>query len=171
MLIAAGIITTIAALLGVLLTAVTLPGIWIMCLVALVCTVWQPALYSPWTLGAALLLAVLAEVAEGLSAAAGSAKAGGSRAGVVGSLVGSLVGLVLGTVFLPFLPIIGTILGGIAGAGVGAVVAERGVAGRGWDESWKSGKGAAVGRAMSTVIKTAFAAAAAGVLIVGAFWN
>ncbi|USN98123.1 MAG: DUF456 domain-containing protein [Phycisphaeraceae bacterium] len=171
MLLAAGIISTIGALVGVLLTAVTLPGIWLMCLVALACTVWQPHLYSPWTLGAALLLAVLGEVAEGLSSAAGSAKTGGSKAGVVGSLVGSFVGLILGTIFLSFLPIIGSILGGIAGAGVGAALAEKGVANRTWGESLRSAKGAAVGRALATVIKTAIAALTAGLLIVDAFWN
>ena len=82
-----------------------------------------------------------------------------------------LVGLVAGTIFLVFIPLIGSIIGAIAGAGVGAVVAERGIAKRPWDESIRSGKGAAVGRALSTVIKGCFAVVAAVVLIVFAFVN
>ena len=57
------------------------------------------------------------------------------------------------------------------GAGVGAVIAERGIAKRPWGESFRSGKGAAVGRALSTIIKGGFAVVAALVLIVGAFVN
>ena len=170
MLLTAAIISTIAALVGVLLTAVTLPGIWLMVLVAMVCTWWQPDLYSLWTLSAVLVIAVVAEIAEGLSSAAGAAKTGGSKAGIGGSLVGSIVGLVAGTILLP-IPIVGSIVGGIAGAGIGAVLAERGIAKSPWGESVRSGKGAAVGRALSTVIKTAFAAVAATVLIVFAFLN
>jgi uncharacterized protein YqgC (DUF456 family) len=152
MLLTAGILVTIGALIGVLLTAVTLPGIWIMLLIAMVCTWWQPSLFSLWTLGAVAAIAVLAEVAEALSSAAGSARTGGSRAGIAGSLVGSIIG-------------------GIVGAGLGASIAERGIAKRTWGESLRSGRGAAVGRALSTVVKTVFAIGAALVLIVGAFAN
>ncbi len=170
MLLTAGILVTIGALIGVLLTAVTLPGIWIMLLIAMVCTWWQPSLFSLWTLGAVAAIAVLAEVAEALSSAAGSARTGGSRAGIAGSLVGSIVGLIAGTFILP-IPVVGSIIGGIVGAGLGASIAERGIAKRTWGESLRSGRGAAVGRALSTVIKTAFAAGAALVLAVGAFVN
>lgn len=170
MLLTAGIVTTIGALLGVLLTAATLPGIWLMLLIALICDLWQPGLYSWWTLGAVALIAVGAEIAEGLSSAAGSAKTGGSRAGVVGSLIGSVIGLVLGTVLLP-IPIVGSIVGGIIGAGLGAFAAERGISKRTWGDSYRSGKGAAVGRALSSVIKSGFAVVAAVVLIVFAFVN
>lgn len=168
MLLTAGIISTICALVGVVLTAITLPGIWLMVLAAMLCTLWQPDLYSLWTLGVVLAIAIGAEIAEALSSAAGSAKTGGSKAGVVGSLVGSIIGLVAGTILLP-IPIVGSIVGGIVGAGLGALFAERGIAKRPWGEAYRSGKGAAVGRALATVIKTAFAAAAAIVLIVFAF--
>ena len=171
MLLTAGILTTIGALLGVVLTLLTLPGIWLMLLVAMLCTWWQPDLYSLWTLAAVAIIALGAEIAEGLSSAAGSAKTGGSKAGIAGALVGSLVGLVAGTVFLVFIPLIGSIIGAVVGAGGGAVIAERGIAKRPWGESFRSGKGAAVGRALSTIIKGGFAVVAALVLIVGAFVN
>jgi hypothetical protein len=170
MFLTAAIISSLAALLGVLLTALTLPGIWFMCLVALICKIWQPGLYEWWTIIVVFALAALAEVAEGLSSAAGSAKAGGTRAGLIGSIIGSIAGLLAGTVLIP-LPILGSIIGGIIGAGLGAFGAERVVSRRTWGDSWRSGRGAAVGRALSTVIKTAFAALAATVLIFGAFFN
>lgn len=170
MLLTAGIIATIGALAGVVLTLISLPGIWLMLLIAVACKLWQPDLYSWWTLGAVGLIAVAAEIAEGLSSAAGAAKTGGSRAGVVGSLIGSVVGLILGTVLIPIF-IVGSIAGGVLGAGAGAFVAERGVAQRTWGDAFRSGKGAAIGRALSTVIKAGFAAVAAVVLTVDAFVN
>lgn len=170
MLITAAIISTLGALLGVLLTAVTLPGIWLMVIVAMLCAWWQPDLYSIWTLLSVVGIGIAAEIAEMLSSAAGSAKTGGSKSGIIGSLVGSLIGLILGTVLIP-IPIVGSIIGAVAGAGLGAGIAERGIAKRSWGESYQSGKGAAVGRALASVIKTGFAIAAALVLIVFAFLN
>jgi hypothetical protein len=48
-------------------------------------------------------------------------------------------------------------------------VAERGVSKRTWKESAAVGQGAAVGRLMSTVVKTAFACVASVVLVVDAW--
>ncbi len=163
-------IVTLSALLGIVLTLITLPGIWFMIGVALLCFWWQPDMFSLWTLGAAIALGILAEIAELITCAAGAGKAGGTRHGAWGSIVGSLVGLVLGT-FLILIPILGSLIGAVVGAFAGAVLAERGVAGRPWGESMKSGHGAAIGRLLSSVIKSAFAAAVAMILIVDAFWN
>ena len=52
----------------------------------------------------------------------------------------------------------------IAAHGAGAVLAERGHAGRTWKESLKSGQGAAVGRAVSVIVKGAISALIAVVL-------
>ena len=112
-----------------------------MCLVAMLCWWWQPGLYSPWVIGAALLLAVLAEVAEGLSSAAGSARSGGTRALVL--WLGGRVdrGPDRGVTVLIPIPVVGSIIGGILGAGAGAVIGERGVSQRTWADSWRRGAG------------------------------
>lgn len=166
MLYVAASLVTIAAVFGVLMTLLTLPGIWIMLLVAMACQLWQPDLFSPWTLGAVAAIAIAAEIAEFLASAAGAAKHGGSKTGMVGATVGGLIGAVLGT---PVFPIVGTILGGIAGAAVGAAIAE-GAIKRRPTEQWKAiAAGAATGRLISTVVKTAFAVPAAITLIVAAF--
>lgn len=150
--------------LSVLVTLVTLPGTWLAILVALVVKWWRPELIDGWwAIGLCVFLAVLGEAAEFGAGAVGAKTAGGSRSGAVGALVGGLVGGVLGTVLIP-LPILGTILGAVIGAGAGAVLAERGHAGRTWKESLKSGQGAAVGRAVSVVVKGAISALIAVVL-------
>lgn len=163
-------IVTLGALLGVALTLITMPGIWFMIGVALVCFWWQPGMFSWWTIGAAITLAVSAELAELVASAAGSGKAGGTRHGAWGSILGSILGLVAGTLLIP-IPILGSLLGAVLGAFVGAALAERGVAQRSWGESVKSGQGAAVGRLLSSVIKSAFAILVALLLVVDAFWN
>ncbi|MEM0983043.1 MAG: DUF456 domain-containing protein [Planctomycetota bacterium] len=162
----AGVVVVLFALLGVLLTALTLPGIWIALFVALLVELWRPELQSWWVLGSVAAIALLAEVAEFLSSAAGSRKAEGSKKGMIGSIVGTIVGMVVIQIALP-VPIIGAIIGGVVGAGLGAIAGEKLWAKRPWIESWRSGKGAAVGRALSMVVKTAFAVAAAIVLTLG----
>lgn len=163
-------IITLASLLGVVLTFLTLPGTWIMLGVAALCWAWQTGLYNPWVFVAALALAILAEVAEFLASAAGSAKAGGSKAGAIGSIVGSLVGLFVGQIVIP-IPLIGAIIGAVIGAGAGALLLEKGISKRTWTDSWRSGRGAATGRALSIVIKGGFAIVIAMVLILGALFG
>ncbi|MEO0513372.1 MAG: DUF456 domain-containing protein [Planctomycetota bacterium] len=161
-------IVTLFALLGVLLTALTLPGIWIMLLVAIACQWWQPGLYSWWTLGVVGLLAVAAEVAEFAASAAGAARAGASKTGLVGATVGGMAGAIVGTPAIP-IPIVGTIVGGVIGAFLGAAVAEGSFKRRPTDEWRRIAAGAATGRLLSTAIKAGFAIPAAGVLIAAAF--
>lgn len=159
-------IVTLTAWLGVLLTAATLPGIWIALVAALLAQWWQPGMFSWWTLGACVGLAVLGEVVEFAASAAGAAKAGGSRRAAGWSVVGALVGAIVGT---PIFPIVGTVLGAAVGAGLAAALAERGVDGRSWGQSARVGGGAAAGRLVATVAKTGVAAAVAVVLSVAAF--
>ncbi|MEM1424167.1 MAG: DUF456 domain-containing protein [Planctomycetota bacterium] len=157
----------VLGLAGVLLTLVGLPGTWLYLACALIAQ-WAmrdvfgvDAPYSWWTVGVGVALCALAEVAEALSGAAGAAKAGASKRALVGAAVGGLIGAITGTIALAFLPIIGTLLGGAIGAAIGSVALElsvhkelrrstslRGVA-----------TGAAIGRLLSTVIKSVFALA------------
>ncbi|MEM1184548.1 MAG: DUF456 domain-containing protein [Planctomycetota bacterium] len=164
----AAIVITLVALLGVVLTVVNLPGIWVMIAVALVTEMYAPEVFGWPLLIAALVLAILAEIAEFFASAAGTSKAGGTRSGMVGSIIGGIMGMIGGQVLIP-IPIVGAIIGGIAGAWGGAVIAERGHAGRSWKESITAGHGAAVGRALSTVVKGGFAVVVAIVLVSGAW--
>ncbi|MGD9789822.1 MAG: DUF456 domain-containing protein [Phycisphaerales bacterium] len=158
----------LAGIVGIALTALTLPGTWLNILVALLCWWWKPDMFSIWTIVVALIIAIAAEAVEFGASALGAAKAGGSRKGQIGSLVGALAGAIVGSFF--FFPI-GTILGGAIGAGAGAVLAERVWAKRAWNESAKSGQGAAIGRLLATVGKTTLAIILALVLGVAAVYN
>lgn len=158
-------VVVLMALLGVLLTAATLPGIWIALASALcVKLFWQPELIEWWTLGVAAGIGILAEIAEFAASAVGSSRAGGTRHGAIWSVVGGLVGAVVGSVLLP-IPLVGTIVGAVVGAGLGAAFGELQFAKRPWREAARSGSGAAVGRFASTIIKTGCAVVIAGLLI------
>ncbi len=164
----AAIIITIAALLGVGLTLLTLPGIWFAVLVAVGVALWQPELISWPTLIVVIALAVIGEVVEFVWSAVGAAKQGASRAGGIGALVGGFVGAILATFLIP-IPILGTLIGAVLGAAIGAIVIERGYTQRTWRDSFRIGQGAAVGRLWAVVVKTLVAAIAAGVLITAAW--
>jgi len=163
----AAAIVTVVALMGTALTLVLLPGAWIAIAVAVACQLWQPELFSWWTLLACVGVALLGEIIELAASSLGAAKAGGSKAGAIGALVGALLGAVAGTFIPP--PIIGNILGAALGAGLGAVVGEVRFAKRDWRASAKVGAGAAAGRLVAVVFKTAAAGVVAGILIVAAF--
>jgi uncharacterized protein YqgC (DUF456 family) len=146
----------------------TLPGVWLTLIVAIACQFLfgEPRLFDWWTLGICAGIAVLAEVYEFVSSAAGAAKSGGGRSGAIGSILGALGGAILGSFVVP---IIGTIVGAVLGAGLGALVAERGIAGRSWSQSYRIGQGAAVGRFAAMIVKTAVAAAVGLALFIAVF--
>lgn len=150
----AGFILVVIALVGVGLTIATLPGSWFILAAALL-THWlygEPPLLNTWNLIVCALVALAAEVAEFALSAAYASRRGGGKSGAIGSIIGGLLGAIIGTLILP---ILGTIAGGVLGAGVGALALERGIAQRSWAEAARIGQGAAVGRAVSVVIKSA----------------
>lgn len=165
----AATIVALIAWFGVALTLLTLPGIWVSIGTAvLVKWLWYPEMFSWKLLGVALVLGVLAEIAELVASAAGSTKAGGSKHGAIWSIVGAIVGALAGSILIP-IPIAGTVAGGVIGAGGAASIAEMAFAKKPWRQAAKIGKGAAVGRLLSTVIKTGFSATIATVLTIAAF--
>lgn len=165
---AAGIVI-VCALGGVVLTALTLPGIWFMVLAALLVELWRGEVLSTGVLIAAVALAVLGEVAEFVASAAGARRARGSRASALASIPGALVGAIAGSILIP-VPIAGTIVGGVVGAALFAGVGESVFARRGWRHSLRVAHGAGTGRALALVAKTAIAASAGVVLVVAACW-
>lgn len=157
----------IASVLGVALTAVTLPGTWLTVAAAIIAAAVRPDMVSwsvvAWVTG----IAVLAEVIEFVASALGAAKGGSTKAGVTASIGGSILGAIVG---IPFLPPLGPVIGAVVGAGVAAAVAERYYAKRTWTQSGRAGAGAAVGRLLSTLAKTALAGVMGSLLVVAAAW-
>lgn len=153
---------------GVLLTLLTLPGVWVLLAVALgVQLLWLPEIFSWWTFGACVVIAALGEVGETVATGVGAARGGASRAGVVGAIVGTLFGALFGT-FIP-VPIVGTLVGAALGAAAGATTAELAIKNRGWRESTKAGAGAAAGRLVALAIKGVVTFVVAVTLTIAAF--
>lgn len=165
--IAAGCVVVFAALCGLAMAAITLPGVWLMIAAAIACNAWAPGLFDTRTLVVCVVLAALGEAGEFLVTALGAKRAGGSRSGTWGAVVGTMIGAIVGTFVPP--PIIGTIAGAALGAGLGALLAERRFAGRSWDQAAAIGSGAALGRVLATVLKLVIALVVALVLSIAAF--
>lgn len=153
-------------LLGFVLTLLTLPGIWLPVIIALIFQWWHPEMFNWWTIGAAVALGVLAEVLEFLASAAGAAGAGGSKRSAVGAVVGTVVGAIVGSL-IPLFPIT-TIIGAVAGAGLGAALIDRSRAERTWAQSGRVGAGAAAARGLALLIKACLGTLIALLLVVGA---
>jgi uncharacterized protein YqgC (DUF456 family) len=166
---AAAISLALAACVGFVLTLLTLPGLWLPLLVALGFQWFEPTMFSWWTIGAAVVMGVLAEALEFAAGAAGAAKAGGTKRSAAGAILGTVVGAVLGSMVLLF-PV-GTILGAVLGAGAGAVLLDKTRQERTWAESTKVGAGAAAARGIALFIKASFSAVIAVLLIVAALWD
>jgi len=157
----------IYSILCVGLTVISLPGTWLIVTAAVAIQGFYGPMFGWWPIGIAIGLCVLAEIAETLASGAGAAKAGASRRASIGAIVGGIVGALIGTVVIP-IPLVGTVLGGVIGAAGAAMALELSL-----HESVRKstsvadvGKGAAVGKLLSTVIKSGFALAIAIVLIV-----
>lgn len=150
-----GLLIALAALMGLVMAAFTLPGAWLMLAAAVGCEAWHPGTFSWWTIGICAALALLGEAAELIATALGATRAGGGRAGAWGAVGGTLLGAIVGTFMPP--PIIGTLAGAAIGAGVGALTAERKWGGKSWDQAANIGSGAAMGRLVATVVKVGIA--------------
>lgn len=164
-------ILCVANLAWLVLTAMGLPGNWLMLASAgaMLWAYWPERVFSPWTLGVAVFLALLAEGVEFAAGLAGAKKAGAGRSGALGALAGSLAGGIAGTVFIP-VPLIGSLLGAVVGAAAGAMFLEA-VAGRPVQAVARVGAGSALGRLLGTGFKLAVGVLIWIVLTVAVFWR
>src|ERR671916_444615 len=140
-----------AALIGLVLIPLGLPGLWVI-LLGIIGYGW---LTDFQTLSATFLiviiaLAILGEVFEAWIGFRYAQKYGGSKRAGWGALVGGLVGAIMG---VP-VPIIGSVIGGFIGAFVGAALFEY-TAARRTHGAVRAGWGAVLGRAAAAAFKTA----------------
>ncbi|MSR18437.1 MAG: DUF456 domain-containing protein [Phycisphaerales bacterium] len=171
----AATVFSVLGLVCITLNLVLLPGNWLLLLLAilfeLMDNAWRPVdatwSFHIWALLAATLLAILGEVIELASGAAGARFAGSSARGMWGALLGGVIGAVLGTIFL--LPAIGTLLGAIAGCALGAIIAEMSHSGRDFASTLRPAMGAVLGRIAGVLGKTAAGLAAWLALTISAF--
>lgn len=147
---------------AVLLTAVRLPGVWL--IVALAAGHgwwggWEPV--SLTTVAILIGAAVIGEVVETLTSMFAARRAGASRRASWGALIGGFVGMIF--LSIP-VPLIGTVVGAVLGCFVGATIGELS-ARRKLGQGAKVGIFAAIGFVIGGAAKTALAMAMSGWLM------
>jgi len=97
---------------GVILTILTLPGIWLV-YIAVFILAWMGsfAVITPLILVILFVLSVFSTIADNIVMAMGAKKLGGSNWGMLGAILGGIVGLIIGNIPGMFLgPIVGATL-------------------------------------------------------------
>lgn len=146
-----------------------LPGNWLMIFTTLAYLWWmrQHALFSPWTMVAVVVLALIGEIIEFFAGFGGARKAGAGWKGSLAAILGAILGAMVGTAFLP---LIGTILGGCIGAGLATWGAEI-LTGRHPDQAMKSGVGAGAGAIVGTLTKFLLGCLIWLIIAIAVFWG
>ena len=143
-----------------------LPGLWLMLGAAFVYDILAegPDPIGIWNIAGALVLAVLAEVAEFSLAGKYAQKYGGSKRAGWGAILGGIVGAIMG---VP-VPIVGSVIGAFAGAFGGALVFEY-WGNRNASAATRVAWGALVGRVVAAALKVGVGVAIAAWLLIAAW--
>lgn len=153
-----GVLCTI----GVLLTAVRLPGTWLIVMVAAGFGWWSD--WNPLGMTTVFVLAGVAGVAEILELLMSvftARRAGASRQAAWGGLIGGMVGMFL---FSIPVPVIGTIVGAILGCFTGAALMEW-IVRKKLAQGTRVGLFSALGFALGTATKMAVALVMTGIVL------
>lgn len=151
---------------GLIAAVLTLPGIWLIVLAAIVYAAITDFSHLGYiTLIGIFLLGLAAEAVEFIAGGAGAKAAGGSNRSIVGALIGGLIGGIIGT-FIP-LPILGTLIGIVAGTFFGAAALER-TKGSSLAKVRAVAEGATKGRILGTILKLPFAIVIAAWVLIAA---
>lgn len=128
-----------------------LPGLWVMIASAVAFNMVVAGDPIGWfTLVAATILGIVAEVLEFTMAGQYARKYGGSRRAGWGAIIGGIIGAFVG---FP-VPIVGPVIGAFAGSFIGALAAELS-AGTAAGGATRVAYGALIGRVVSTALKVA----------------
>jgi uncharacterized protein YqgC (DUF456 family) len=140
------IILALLSIAGVILTVLTLPGVWLVYLSVFILA-WMGSfeIITPLILIILFILSLLSTFIDNIVVALGAKKLGGSNWGMLGAILGGLVGLVIGN-------IAGMFLGPI----LGAVLFELILAHKDFKTSLKAGIGSFLGILFSLILKVGF---------------
>jgi uncharacterized protein YqgC (DUF456 family) len=164
---------TILILLNVVWLAIVpfaLPGNWLIVITTSLFAWWRwdDGVFSPYTLIAIAVLALLAELIELFAGMGGARKAGAGFRGSLGAFIGAFTGAVVGTLLIP-IPFIGTVIGACLGAGLGAGTFELST-GLPMHKSLYLGLGAGLGQFLGAVTKIGIGLLIWLIVAVAAFW-
>jgi uncharacterized protein len=149
------VLLAIVMLVGLAVTLIGAPGLWIM-LLALVLYAWVThfAIVAWPGIIAVFTLCAFAEIVEFVFGGLGAKRAGASARAIFGAILGGLLGGIFLTFLIP-IPVIGTIIGVCAGSFLGAMLLEFSREGE-VAKSMRVGVGAAKGRFIGLVSKLMF---------------
>ncbi|GIW73719.1 MAG: hypothetical protein KatS3mg103_0241 [Phycisphaerales bacterium] len=165
------------ALVAPLLVLLTLPGLWLLTLSALLANslgawagLWtmRAPLVSWWAFGVILACTLASDVMDWTAGVLGAKRMGGTRRAMLGAFLGGIAGAVLGTFFLP-IPLVGTLVGGAVGAGLVATIVHRTSPEQTWRQSARVGAGASAGWLAAVVFKLALCTGCAVLLVISAW--
>jgi uncharacterized protein YqgC (DUF456 family) len=146
-----------------LVTALGIPGNWILVGIALIIAlVTKFTAMNWWYLILCVSLAALGELIESLLGLVLVAKKGGSKMGIFGTFLGGLCGVILGA---PYFPPFGSLIFGFVGAFAGAMLGEY-VTYKNMDAAMRIGFWAFVGRAAAIVSKVALGCGIVYIIII-----
>ena len=159
------VILLILCILGLLITFIGLPGIWIIPLMALTYKILPLPITISWKIILILTcLAIFGEIFEYYIGAMSASKAGATKWGVAGAMVGGIVGAVIGVpIFL-----IGSLVGLFIGAFLGAFIVEFFIK-EDVEKAIKAGFGAFKGRLGAMMFKELLGIVMIIVLIISSF--
>lgn len=158
------VLMILCCVLAVVMTAVRLPGTWLIAVVAIAYGWWADWQRVGVMIVAVLLgLALIGEAAELLTSVFTAKKAGATRQAAWGGLVGGLLGMFLLSFLVP-VPFIGTMIGALVGCFAGAMLAELWVR-RGVTQGVRVGLFSAMGFALGAAMKIAIALVMSGILL------
>ncbi|MBN1392629.1 MAG: DUF456 domain-containing protein [Sedimentisphaerales bacterium] len=151
-----------------LLVPFALPGNWLIVITTALFAWWRADdnVFSPYTLVAITLLALIGELVEFFGGVAGAKKAGAHFLGSLGAIIGAVIGAIIGTFVFP---ILGTILGSCAGAALGVCFFEV-LGGRKMEDTVNLGIGAGLGHFFGTTAKMALGLLIWLISALAAFW-
>jgi len=164
------VLLVLTCLLAVAMTAVRLPGTWIMIAAAVLydwSQDWQ-RLGGP-ILGILVGAAVLGEALEMLTSAMLARRAGASRRAQWGSIIGGILGMIFLSFLIP-IPVVGSVIGALVGCFSGAAIAELSLR-RNLGQGARVGTWSAIGFALGTAAKTAIASFMAALLLSCVFFS
>ncbi len=166
----------LCCLLGVLLTALRLPGTWLITVTALVYGWWTQWERVGWMLVVVLIgIALVGEAIELLASVLTARKAGASRRAAWGGVIGGILGMIFLSIPI-FFPPVGTIVGALIGCFAGAAIAEltvrreTGAPLQGVAHGTKVGIFSALGFVLGTATKIAVALLMSAILLTTVAW-
>ncbi len=136
----------ILAITGVILTFITLPGVWLVYIsVVILAILGKFAIITPTILIILFILSLLSTFIDNIVIALGAKKLGGSKYGMIGAILGVFIGA-----------LIAHIPGMLIGSFLGATLGEYIFAKKDINKSLKAGLGSFIGVITSIVLKVGF---------------